>query len=279
MTFVPPNPMPQFRAGTRMAGKSVIVFGAGSSGPGWGNGKAAAVLYAREGARVACIDIRQEAADETAAIIAEEGGTAIALAADVTSLEAIERALATASSHFRRIDVVHNNVGMVVPGGATELTEDSFQRGIDLNLGPVWRSAKVALPLFLAQGGGVFVNIASIAGIRWTGYPYFIYAAAKAAVIQATRAIAIEYADRNIRANAILPGLMNTPLVYQQIAGAFGSVDEVIARRNKAVPTGKMGTAYDVAAAALFLASDEARFITGVALPVDGGQSETMRGG
>lgn len=275
----PANPMPPFRPGTRMAGKSVIVFGAGSSGPGWGNGKAAAVLYAREGARVACIDIRLEAAEETVGLIASEGGHALALAADVTQLEAVEHAIARTCAEFGQLDVVHNNVGMVVPGGPTALTEESFHRGIDLNLGPVWRSAKAALPVFLAQGHGVFVNIASIAGIRWTGYPYFIYSAAKAAVVQGTKAIALEYADRNIRANAILPGLMDTPLVYQQIAGAFGDVDEVIARRHRAVPTGKMGNAYDVAAAALFLASDEARFITGVALPVDGGQSETMRGG
>lgn len=271
--------MPAFQAGTRMAGKSVIVFGAGSSGPGWGNGKAAAVLYAREGARVACIDIRLEAAQETAAIIAGEGGASLALAADVTRGGAIEDAIAATLAQFGRLDVVHNNVGVVVPGGATDLTEDSFQRGLDLNLGPVWRSAKAALPVFLQQGGGVFVNIASIAGIRWTGYPYFVYSAAKAAVIQATRAIALEYAGRNIRANAVLPGLIDTPLVYQQIAGKFGNVEEVIAKRNAAVPMGRMGTAYDVAAAALFLASDEARFITGVALPVDGGQSETMRGG
>ncbi|MCZ8185782.1 MAG: SDR family oxidoreductase [Beijerinckiaceae bacterium] len=277
MTHIPPNPMPPYKAGTRMAGKTVIVFGAGSSGPGWGNGKAAAVLYAREGARVACVDINLEAAEETVGLIAAENGEAMALAADVTRLESIEQAVTATIARFGRIDVVHNNVGMVVPGGAADITEEGFQRGIDLNLGPVWRSAKVMLPRFLAQGHGVFVNIASIAGIRWTGYPYFIYSAAKAAVIQATKAIALHHAAQNIRANAILPGMMNTPLVYQQIAGSFGTVEEVIAKRNQAVPTGKMGTAYDIAAAALFLASDESRFITGVALPVDGGQTETMR--
>ncbi|PPD14727.1 MAG: 3-oxoacyl-ACP reductase [Methylobacterium sp.] len=270
--------MPPFRAGSRMAGKTVLVFGAGSSGPGWGNGKAAAVLYAREGARVACIDIDRAAAEETAALIAGEGGEALALAADVTRLEAVEGAVEATLARFRRIDVAHNNVGVVVPGGPADLTEESFQRGLDLNLGPVWRSAKVLLPRFLAQGGGVFVNIASIAGIRWTGYPYFAYSAAKAAVVQATKAIALQYAAQNIRANAVLPGLIDTPLVYRQIAGAFGDVEAVIESRNRAVPMGRMGTAYDVAAAALFLASDEARFITGVALPVDGGQSESMRG-
>jgi hypothetical protein len=270
--------MPPFRAGTRMAEKVVLVLGAGSSGPGWGNGKAAAVLYAREGAQVACIDIQPEAAEETAGIIRSEGGTSLAIAADVTQLGSLESAVEATIARFGRIDVVHNNVGVVVPGGPTDLTEDSFQRGLDLNLGPVWRSAKVLLPRFLEQGGGVFVNIASIAGIRWTGYPYFAYSAAKAAVVQATKSIALQYAGQNIRANAVLPGLIDTPLIYRQIAGAFGDVETVIAKRNNAVPTGRMGTAYDVAAAALFLASDEARFVTGVALPVDGGQSETMRG-
>jgi len=256
----------------------VLVLGAGSSGPGWGNGKAAAVLYAREGARIACIDIHEAAAEETAEIIRAEGGESVALAADVTQLDAINRAVEATIARFGRIDVAHNNVGVVVPGGPMDLTEESFQRGIDLNLGPVWRSAKVLLPRFLEQGGGVFVNIASIAGIRWTGYPYFVYSAAKAAVVQATKAIALQYAGQNIRANAVLPGLIDTPLVHRQIAGVFGDVETLIAKRNNAVPTGQMGTAYDVAAASLFLASDEARFITGVTLPVDGGQSETMRG-
>lgn len=272
------NPMPPFHPGTRMAGKVVLVLGAGSSGPGWGNGKAAAVLYAREGARIACIDIHEAAAEETAEIIRGEGGESLALAADVTQLDAINRAVEATIARFGRIDVAHNNVGVVVPGGPMDLTEESFQRGIDLNLGPVWRSAKVLLPRFLEQGGGVFVNIASIAGIRWTGYPYFVYSAAKAAVVQATKAIALQYAGQNIRANAVLPGLIDTPLVHRQIAGVFGDVETLIAKRHNAVPTGQMGTAYDVAAASLFLASDEARFITGVTLPVDGGQSETMRG-
>jgi NAD(P)-dependent dehydrogenase (short-subunit alcohol dehydrogenase family) len=268
--------MPPFRAGSRLEGRGVLVLGAGSSGPGWGNGKAAAVLFAREGARVACVDLVLDAAQETADLITAEGGAALAIRADITRLEEVEAAFALAVKAFGRVHVVHNNVGVVIPGGPEDLTEESLSRGLDLNLGPVWRAAKVALPHFLEHGGGVFVNIASLAGIRWTGYPYFVYSAAKAAVVQGTRAIALQYADRNIRANSILPGLIDTPLVYRQIVGNFGAVEEVIAKRNRAVPMGRMGTAYDVAAAALFLASDEAKFITGVALPVDGGQSEAM---
>lgn len=257
----------------RLAGKIALVFGAGSSGPGWGNGKAAAVAFAREGASVACIDIAMEAADETAGIIVSEGGRAIAIRADVTSLASVEACVAKAIATFGSIDILHNNVGVVFPGGPLELDEATFQRSLDINVGSVFRTSKAILPHFLAQGHGVIVNIASLAAIRWTGYPYFAYYAAKAAVVQATTALALQYASKGIRANAILPGMIDTPLIYSQIASNYASVDEMVASRNKAVPMGKMGTAWDVAAAAVFLASDEAKFITGVALPVDGGQS------
>lgn len=257
----------------RLAGKAAIVFGAGSSGPGWGNGKAAAVAYAREGAAVACIDVVAAAAQETADIITSEGGRAIAVAADVTSLASVEEAVARALSAFGALDILHNNVGVVHAGGPLDIDEATFQRALDLNVGSVYRTAKAVLPAFLAQKRGVIVNISSLAAIRWTGYPYFAYYASKAAVVQATTALALQYAPHGIRANAILPGLIDTPLIYKQIAGHYASADEMVAARNKAVPMGRMGTAWDVANAAVFLASDEAGFITGVALPVDGGQS------
>lgn len=257
----------------RLAGKTALVFGAGSSGPGWGNGKAAAVAFAREGAAVACIDIAATAAAETAEIIAGEGGRAVAITADVTSLASVEACVAKAIAAFGKIDVLHNNVGVVFGGGPLELDEATFQRSLDINVGSVFRTAKAVLPHFLAQGHGTIVNIASLAAIRWTGYPYFAYYAAKAAVVQATSALALQYAGKGIRANAILPGLIDTPLIYNQISANYASVEEMVAARNRAVPMGRMGTAWDVAAAAVFLASDEAKFITGVALPVDGGQS------
>lgn len=257
----------------RLGGKVAIVFGAGSSGPGWGNGKAAAVAYAREGAAVACIDIAEAAARETAAIIAGEGGRALAVAADVTSLASVESAVAATRDAFGAIHILHNNVGVVHAGGPLDIDEDTFRRALDINVGSVYRTAKAVLPGFLAQGGGAIVNIASLAAIRWTGYPYFAYYASKAAVVQATTALALQYAPQKIRANAILPGLIDTPLIYNQISSNYASVEEMVAARNRAVPLGQMGTAWDVAAAAVFLASDEARFITGVALPVDGGQS------
>lgn len=257
----------------RLAGKMALVFGAGSSGPGWGNGKAVAVAYAREGARVVCLDISLAAAGETAAIIAGEGNQAIAVAVDVTRLESVQRAVAEAVAAFGTPDILHNNVGVVFHGGPVELEEDDFRKAIDINIGSVYRTTKVVLPLFLKQGAGAIVNIASLAAIRWTGYPYFAYYAAKAAVVQATAALAVQYAPHGIRANSILPGMIDTPLIYNQISSQYASVEEMVAARNRAVPMGRMGTAWDIAAASVFLASDEARFITGVALPVDGGQS------
>ncbi|RWO33702.1 MAG: glucose 1-dehydrogenase [Mesorhizobium sp.] len=257
----------------RLRGKSAIVFGAGSSGPGWGNGKAAAVAFAREGARVACVDLAAAAAAETAEIIRDEGNQAIALSADVTNLASVELAAAAAMEAFGAIDILHNNVGVTQMGGPIELDEDAFQAALDLNIGSVYRTAKAVLPHMLKGGGGAIVNISSLAAIRYVGYPYFAYYAAKAAVNQATVALAMQYARQGIRANCIMPGLIDTPMIYQQISSQYGSADEMVAARNAMVPMGRMGTAWDVAAAAVFLASEEARFVTGVCLPVDGGQS------
>lgn len=257
----------------RLDGKIAIVFGAGSSGPGWGNGKAAAVAYAREGAAVACIDLNGDAAEETARIIAGEGGRALALDADVTDLASVEACVATTARHFGRLDILHNNVGVTHMGGPVELSEAQFEASLQLNLGSVYRCAKAAIPMMLEGGGGAIVNISSLAAIRWTGYPYFAYYATKAAVNQATVALAMQYARQNIRANCIMPGLIDTPLIYRQISDQYDSPEAMVAARNALVPMGRMGTAWDIAAAAVFLASDEAKFITGVCLPVDGGQS------
>ncbi|MDQ2804084.1 MAG: SDR family oxidoreductase [Pseudomonadota bacterium] len=262
--------------GGRLAGKTAMVFGAGSSGPGWGNGKAAAVAYARAGAVVACADFSVAAAEETAGIIASEGGRAAAFAVDVTRLDEVERAVAAALAEFGAIDILHNNVGVVLQGGPLDISEEQFRRSLDLNIGSVYRTAKALLPHFLARERGVITNISSLAAIRWTGYPYFAYYAAKAAVNQATMALALQYAGRGIRANAILPGMIDTPLIYTQLSDQYASPEAMVAARNRAVPMGRMGTAWDVAHAAVFLASDEAGFITGVCLPVDGGQSCAM---
>jgi NAD(P)-dependent dehydrogenase (short-subunit alcohol dehydrogenase family) len=257
----------------RLQDKVALVFGAGSSGAGWSNGKAAAVAYAREGARVVAVDRVEEAARETAECIRAEHNQALAVQADVTDMASVARAVEQAMQAFGRIDILHNNVGTTVMGGPVELDEEAWKGSLDINVGSVYRTSKAVLPHMIEQGAGVIINISSLAAIRWTGYPYFAYYAAKAAVNQATVALAMQYAKHGIRANAILPGAIDTPLIYREIASQYGSVEEMKAARDRAIPLGKMGSAWDIANAAVFLASEEASFITGVCMPVDGGQS------
>ncbi len=256
----------------RLKDKVAIVMGAGSVGPGWGNGKATAVLFAREGAKVIAVDRNPQAAEETRAIIESEGGTALAMTADITRSEDVKRVVDAAVEAFGRIDVLHNNVGVTEMGGPIEASEESWHRVLDTNLTGVFLACKHTLPVMLRQKAGAIVNISSLAAIRYTGYPYISYYAAKAGVNNFTTALALQYARDGIRANAIMPGLMNTPLIYQQISGQYASPEDMVKARDAACPMGKMGTGWDIAYAALFLASDEAKFITGVCLPVDGGQ-------
>lgn len=262
----------------RMKDKVVLVFGAGSVGPGWGNGKAAAVAYAREGARVSCVDINIEAARNTLDVIESEGGTGLALCADVTRAADIDAAVAATMETFGRIDVLHNNVGINLPGGAAEATEESWRLVMDVNLTSVFLACRRVLPIMVAQGGGAIVNISSLASIRWTGYPYVSYYASKAALNHFTRAIAIEYASRNIRANAILPGVMDTPHVHKQISSYYGSPEEMRAKRDAVSPMKRQGDGWDIAWASVFLASDEAKYINGIELPIDGGLHATVSG-
>jgi len=257
----------------RLQDKVAVVIGAGSIGPGWGNGKATATLFAREGARVVCVDIRRGAAEETVGIITGEGYSASAGTCDVTDTNSVRALVAQVIAEHGRIDVLHNNVGFAQMGGPIELNEADWHRTIDLNVTGCFLTCKHVLPHMLAQGGGAIVNVSSIAAVRYTGYPYVAYYAAKAAVNNFTMGLALQYAAQHIRVNAIMPGLMNTPLIYQQISGQYKTPEEMVAARDAACPSGKMGTAWDIAKAALFLASDEAAYITGVSLPVDGGLS------
>ncbi len=257
----------------RLQGKVALVFGAGSSGPGWGNGKATAVLFAREGARVVAVDRDEALARETAAIITGEGGTADAIAGDVTRSDDIKAVVDRAVAAHGRIDVLHNNVGITAMGGPIEESEESFRRVLDINLTGMFLTCKHVLPVMLAQRSGAIVNISSIAAIRWSGLPYSSYYASKAGVNQLTVGIALQYAAHGIRANAIMPGLMDTPMVHNQIVGQYEDDAAMVAARNAMCPMGVMGTGWDVAQAAVFLASDDARYITGVCLPVDGGLS------
>ena len=255
----------------RLRDRVALVFGAGSVGPGWGNGKASAVAYARAGARVVCVDISARAAEETAAIVAGEGGIALALACDVTREDQVEAAVGATLDRFGRLDILHNNVGRVLMGGPPEVTVEAWRREFDVNVTGMFLACRYAIPPMLAAGRGVITNISSIASIRHLGHSYVTYSASKGAVNQLTVSIAMQYAARGLRCNAILPGLMETPMIFQQISGQFASPEAMVEARNAACPTGRMGTAWDVANAAVFLASDEASYITAVCLPVDGG--------
>ena len=247
----------------RMQGKIVLVTGAGSSGPGWGNGKAAAVLYAREGAHVFAVDRRAEAAAETAAIIADEGHQCRSFTADVTRSAEVAAMVAACVAAFGRLDVLHNNVGIAETGGPVEASEESWNRVIAVNQTSVFLTCKHALPQMVAQGGGAIVNIGSIASRRWIGFPYVAYSASKAAIVALTQNVAVQYAAHGIRANCVLPGLMDTPMIREPLAAAYGGdIDSMLATRHRQSPTGHMGDGWDTAHAALFLASDEARYIT-----------------
>ncbi|MBV8427577.1 MAG: SDR family oxidoreductase [Hyphomicrobiales bacterium] len=255
----------------RLDGRVTVVFGAGSSGPGWGNGKAAATLYAREGARVIAVDRDVEAARETAAIIVSEGHEALAVSADVTASAEVAGVVEEAVRHFGRIDVLHNNVGITEMGDPVEATEESWDRVMAVNLKSVFLACKHVLPVMKAQRKGAIVNISSVAAVAINDYPYFSYYASKSGLNHLTRALALRYAPFGIRANAIMPGLMDTPLIYREIAGQYADKEAMVSARDALVPMGFMGDSFDVARAALFLASDEARYITGVCLAVDGG--------
>ncbi|WP_027283389.1 SDR family NAD(P)-dependent oxidoreductase [Rubritepida flocculans] len=257
----------------RLAGKRALILGAGSVGTGIGNGRAMAILFAREGAQVACVDHRLDSAEETTAMIAAEGGQSFALAADVTREEEIARVVQATRAAFGRIDILVNNVGGSVPGGPEELTPEAWHAQFHHNLHYVHLSTRAVLPLMVRQGGGAIVNLSSVAAHRNIGPDLMAYAASKAGVTALSRMIAVRYAPAGIRCNVVTPGLMHTPLVEARLAGqrTGGDVAAIVAKRNAQPPMGRMGDAWDVAYAALYLASDEAKYVTGAEIIVDGG--------
>src|SRR5580658_9085756 len=261
----------------RLKDRIAIVVGAGQSpGEGIGNGRATALTFAREGAKVMCVDHNLASAQETVDMIAVNKGTAVAFKADVTKEAEIKAMVADAHARWGRIDILHNNVGVSLSGGDAELldiTEEAFDRCVAINLKSCIFAARNVIPIMRQQKSGVIINISSMAVI--TTYPYVAYKATKAAMVSFTEQLAYQNAQYGIRANVILPGLMNTPMAVDTRARTFKKTRaEVEAERDANVPLRKkMGTGWDVANAALFLASDEASFITGVTLPVDGGAS------
>ena len=261
--------------GVRLHGKVAIVTGAGSIGPGWGNGKATAVLFAREGGRVLAVDVNPTAAQETKAIIDAERGDCTVMRVDVSRSDEVQAMIDCCLETYGRIDILHNNVGIVHVGGPVETSEADWDRIHTVNLKSQYLTCKYTIPHMERQGGGAIVNISSVAAIRYTGVPYLTYYSSKAGILGLTQGIALQYAEKNIRANAILPGLMNTPMIIEPLKDVYagGDVEKMLAVRAAQCPMKRMGDAWDVAHAALFLASDEAKYITGVQLVVDGGIS------
>lgn len=273
----------------RLEGRVALVFGAGSSGDAMSNGRAAALVFAREGALVAAVDRDEVQARRTAELVEAEGGRAVALVADVTREDEVAAAVEATVRLLGTPSVLHNNVGLATTGDVPDLELATWERSLAVNLGGVFLTCKHTVPLMLAAGYGAIVNVSSLAGIRSTGYPYPAYMTAKAAVNQLTVALALRYAAQGLRANAVLPGVIDTPLAAALVTatgeerdglgsgGASGGGADCDgaapggAARDAMSPTGRSGTPWDVAHAALFLASDEAAYVNGVCLPVDGG--------
>lgn len=259
----------------RLHNKVVIVSGAGSVGPGWGNGRAIAYRFAQEGAKVFAVDLNADALIETVARVEESRGQITTWLADVTSNEAVQGMVEACVNTYGRVDILVNNVGGSKKGGPVQMDESVWNQQLDFNLKSVFLGCKHVLPIMEDQGCGSIVNVSSSSGIRWTGSAQIAYASAKAGVIQFSRVVAIEYAKKNIRCNTVIPGQMHTPMVETRLAGqrAGGDVEQLLAQRQSRIPLPFMGDGIDTANAALFLASDEARFITGTEILVDGGMS------
>ena len=270
----------------RLAGKVALVAGGGSIGPGWGNGKAAAVLYGREGAKVAVTDWRLEAAQETARIITANGGEAIAIQGDATSEADAARMVAETIAAFGRIDVLHNNVGGSGSGKHLgDMTLEDWNLTMARNVTSAMLMCRAVIPQMEKQASGSIVNISSISSIRHLNVPTAVYAAGKGALNELTKNIALHYAPKNIRANCVLPGYIDTPFIRREINGkpayaykGYTNPEEYAADRGKIIPMGRMGTGWDVAYAALFFASDESAYATAQMLVVDGGVTSTCAG-
>jgi len=262
----------------RLAGKVALISGAGCIGPGWGNGRAAAVLFAREGAKVFAVDKDADSMTETVARVGNDGEIATHVC-DVLDDAQVRDMTEACRKAFGRIDILVNNVGGSIPGGPEEITPEQWDAQFRFNVGYVHQSTRILAPRMAKQGGGAIVNISSIAGVRHLGHDLAAYAASKAALQQYAKVASVRYAPANVRINTVIPGLMFTPLVAARLAPqqAGGDVAALIARRHAKPPMNRMGDAWDVAYAALYLASDEAKYVTGAEIMVDGGLSNTVR--
>ncbi len=263
----------------RLADKASLVLGAGSVGEGVGNGRAICIAFAREGARLVGADLKLAAAKDTAERIAKEGHRMLALEGDVTKEADLKRTVEATLAEFGRIDVLVNNVGGSIPGGPEEITPDAWRLQFEHNLHYAYLSTRMVAPMMVKQGSGAIVNISSIAGLRHLGNDLAAYAAAKAGLQQFSRVAAVRYAPHNVRINTVIPGLMFTPLVTERLAKqqSGGDAEALIKKRHAKPPMGRMGDAWDVAWAVVYLASDEAKYVTGAEIVVDGGLTATIR--
>ena len=253
----------------RLEGKVAIVTGAGSRGPGIGNGKATAILFAREGAKVLLVDRVPERAYETLESVKAEGGVASVFTADVTNVANCRAMVAAAVEHYGRLDILHNNVGIESTGNVVDMNLEEWDIVMAVNLKSIALTCRFAIPQMIAGGGGAVINISSVAALRPRGND--AYSTSKGGVIALTRAMALSHARDHVRVNCIVPGPVFTPMVAERIT------KEVRERRRLATALQTEGTAWDVAWAAVYLASDEARWVTGIALPVDGGALLTRK--
>lgn len=255
-----------------LTGKTVVVAGGGSVAPGWSIGRASCVTYARLGATVCVLDRDLASAQETVRLIEAEGGSATAYRTDMALEADIVETFREIASRFEAIDVLHHNVGIGKTGGPMETTAEDLDRIHSVNVKSLMLSCQAVLPGMAERGSGAIISIASVAGMRYLGYPHLAYCTTKAAVIQMTRMIAQQYAAQGIRANTVVPGLIDTPRVSANVAHMFSeSLDEAKAARARQVPMQRMGTAWEVANACAFLASDAASYVTGTEIVVDGG--------
>ncbi|MGB6535352.1 MAG: SDR family oxidoreductase [Xanthobacteraceae bacterium] len=258
----------------RLEGKVALIAGAGCVGPGWGNGRASAVLFAREGASVFAVDKNAESMAETVARVGNDGEI-VTHVCDVLQDAQVKAMVEACCKRFGRLDILVNNVGGSAPGGVAEMAEEVFDRQIDDNLKSAFLTCRHVIPVMIGQRGGAIVNTASTSGISYSGSPQIGYAASKAAIIQFSRVTAVQYAKHGIRVNTVIPGQMHTPMVEARLAGqrTGGDVEALLKSRLARIPLGFAGDGRDTAAAVLFLASDEARFITGTEIVVDGGMT------
>ena len=259
----------------RLEGKVAIVTGAGCVGPGWGNGRAMAVRFVEEGAKVLAADRDLDRVQETLERAGVLRDSMLAHQCDVTDSVSVAAMVAAAIDAFGRVDILVNNVGGSAAGGPVEMSEAVWDAQVDFNLKSVFLGCKHVLPVMEQQGSGAIINLASTSGLRWTGAAQVAYAATKAGVIQLTKVVAVQYAPKGIRVNCVVPGQLHTPMVETRLAKqrSGGDVEALLNTRRSRIPLGFMGDGRDTANAALFLASDEARFITGTEILVDGGMT------